>query len=63
MTSRRTGHTFSRVVRLDPAVRFACCDSCGKLDHIRPLYDELVCDSCRQTILLENSWDWPDDAA
>lgn len=59
---RRTPHTFGRTVRLDPPVRFSCCDECGELEHIRPLDDMLVCDSCRASMLLERSWDY-DDAA
>lgn len=59
----RTPHTFGRTVRLDPPVRFSCCDECGRLEHIRPLWDELLCDTCRASALLGDSWDYPDDAA
>lgn len=60
MVSSRTPHTFGRTVRLDPPVRFSCCDECGRLDHIRPYCDSLLCDQCRVQAVLE---DWPDDAA
>lgn len=60
----RTPHTFGRTVRLDPPVRFSCCDECGKLEHIRPMHDKLVCDGCRADMILEDCWNnYPDDAA
>lgn len=59
----RTEHTYGRTIRLDPPVRFSCCDECGKLAHIRPFMDMLVCDGCRTDMMLEECLDWPDDAA
>lgn len=60
--SSRSEHTFGETVRLVPP-EYSCCDECGRLEHLRPHMDMLVCDGCRVSMVLEDCWDWPDDAA